>query len=132
MKMLFEADENKPGTSGNVTLWANDKQIAEGKMPQTVPIAFSTYAGMDISRDNGLVDAAFPRIENSKRPCVNRQHEYRGASFQLARHALRNHTAVPRATALASRILRAASANSSTDAVATTITSQVTTSSGST
>ena len=53
--MLFEADESKPGTGGNVTLWANDKQIGEGRMPQTVPIAFSSYSGMDIGRDNGLV-----------------------------------------------------------------------------
>ena len=55
VKMLFEADENKPGTGGKVTLWAGDKQIGEGTMPRTVPVAFSSYAGMDISRDNGLV-----------------------------------------------------------------------------
>jgi arylsulfatase len=55
VKMLFEADENKPGTGGNVTLWAGEKQIGEGKMARTVPVAFSSYAGMDISRDNGLV-----------------------------------------------------------------------------
>jgi hypothetical protein len=51
----IEADENKPGTGGNVTLWANDKQIGEGKISRTVPIAFSSYAGMDVGRDNGLV-----------------------------------------------------------------------------
>ena len=55
VKMLFEADENKPGTGGKVTLWANNKQIGEGKMPRTVPMLFTSYAGMDISRDNGLV-----------------------------------------------------------------------------
>ncbi len=55
VKMLFEADENKPGTGGNVTLWANNKQIGEGKMPRTVPMLFTSYSGMDISRDNGLV-----------------------------------------------------------------------------
>ena len=55
VKMLFEADEPKPGTGGHVSLWANDKQIGEGDMPRTVPIAFSTYAGMDVGRDNGLV-----------------------------------------------------------------------------
>jgi arylsulfatase A-like enzyme/uncharacterized membrane protein len=55
VKMLFEADENKPGTGGKVTLWANGKKIGEGNMPRTVPVAFSSYAGMDISRDNGLV-----------------------------------------------------------------------------
>ncbi len=55
VKMLFEADENKPGTGGEVTLWANDEQVGEGRMPRTVPVAFSSYAGMDIGRDNGLV-----------------------------------------------------------------------------
>src|SRR6266568_2860195 len=55
VKMLFEADENKPGTGGNVTLWANNKQIGEGKIPRTVPMLFTSYSGMDISRDNGLV-----------------------------------------------------------------------------
>jgi len=55
VKMLFAADEAKPGTGGTVTLHANGKVIGEGKMPHTVPIAFSSYAGMDIGRDNGLV-----------------------------------------------------------------------------
>ena len=55
VKMLFEADEAKPGTGGVVTLWANDRVIGEGKMPHTVPVAFSSYSGMDIGRDNGLV-----------------------------------------------------------------------------
>jgi arylsulfatase len=55
VRMLFTADEPKPGTGGTVTLWANGRVIGEGKMPHTVPIAFSSYAGMDIGRDNGLV-----------------------------------------------------------------------------
>ena len=55
VKMLFAADEPKPGTSGTVTLWANGKVIGEGKMTHTVPVAFSSYAGLDIGRDNGLV-----------------------------------------------------------------------------
>jgi hypothetical protein len=55
VKMLFEADENKPGTGGKVTLWMGDKQIGEGTITHTMPVGFSTYAGMDISRDNGLV-----------------------------------------------------------------------------
>ena len=55
VKMLFEADEPKPGTPGTVTLWANDRQIGDGRIERTVPVTFSTYAGMDISRDNGLV-----------------------------------------------------------------------------
>jgi arylsulfatase len=55
VRMLFEASEAKPGTGGTVTLYANDEQIGEGKIPQTVPIAFTSYSGMDIGRDNGLV-----------------------------------------------------------------------------
>src|SRR5271166_1493804 len=55
VKMLFEADAPKPGTGGTVTLWASDRQIGEGRIEHTVPVAFSTYAGMDIGRDNGLV-----------------------------------------------------------------------------
>ncbi len=55
VKMLFESDEPKPGSGGGVTLWANDKQIGEGRLDHTVPIAFTSYSGMDISRDNGLV-----------------------------------------------------------------------------
>ncbi len=55
VKMLFEADATIPGTGGRVTLWANGEQVAEGKLARTVPVAFSSYAGMDIGRDNGLV-----------------------------------------------------------------------------
>ena len=55
VKMLFAADEAKPGTSGTATLWVNGKLVGEGKMPHTVPIAFSSYAGLDVGRDNGLV-----------------------------------------------------------------------------
>ncbi|HXY27570.1 MAG TPA: sulfatase-like hydrolase/transferase, partial [Acidimicrobiales bacterium] len=58
--MLFVSDENKPGSGGVVTLHANGKQIGEGKMPHTVPVGFSSYAGMDIGRDNGgVVDLAY-------------------------------------------------------------------------
>jgi hypothetical protein len=55
VKMLFAADEAKPGTGGTVTLYANGTVIGEGKMAHTVPVAFSSYGGMDIGRDNGLV-----------------------------------------------------------------------------
>lgn len=55
LKMLFDADQPTPGTSGHVTLWAGDKQIGEGDIPRTVSLIFTTYAGMDASRDNGGV-----------------------------------------------------------------------------
>ena len=55
LKMLFESDQPVPGSGGKVTLWADERQIGEGEMAHTVPIAFTSYAGMDIGRDNGLV-----------------------------------------------------------------------------
>jgi arylsulfatase A-like enzyme/uncharacterized membrane protein len=55
VRMLFEAAENKPGTGGHVTLFVDDVPVGEGDMPHTVPIAFTSYSGMDIGRDNGLV-----------------------------------------------------------------------------
>lgn len=74
VKLLFEADENKPGTAGTVTLWAGDSKIGEGRLPRTVPITFSSYAGLDVGRDNGLVvdtdyedRAPYPFTGNVKR-----------------------------------------------------------------
>ena len=55
VKMLFEADAPTHGTPGRVTLWANDRQIGEGRLDHSVAWAFSSYAGMDIGRDNGGV-----------------------------------------------------------------------------
>jgi len=58
--MYFDADEAKPGTGGNVSLWADDKQIGGGRMDNTVALRFSFYAGMDVGRDNGMtVDPAY-------------------------------------------------------------------------
>jgi hypothetical protein len=53
--MLFEIDEPKPGSGGTVTLWANGKQIGEGRLDHTCSMLFTTYAGMDMGRDNGGV-----------------------------------------------------------------------------
>ena len=55
LTMHFEADQNVPGTGGHVTLWAGDTQIGEGALPHTISLIFTTYAGMDIGRDNGGV-----------------------------------------------------------------------------
>jgi arylsulfatase A-like enzyme/uncharacterized membrane protein len=60
VKMQFEIDEAKPGAGGRVTLWANDTKIGEGHMPHTIAMLFTTYAGMDIGRDNGgVVDLSY-------------------------------------------------------------------------
>ena len=41
-------------------MWANDKQIGEGTMPHSVAMLFTTYAAMDMGRDNGgVVDLAY-------------------------------------------------------------------------
>jgi len=60
VKMLFEADEPTPGSGGTVTLWANDEQIGDGRLDKTISLIFTTYAGMDVGRDNGgVVDLAY-------------------------------------------------------------------------
>ena len=60
VKMLFEIDEPKPGSGGAVSLWANDRQIGEGRLDHTCSMLFTTYAGMDMGRDNGgVVDDAY-------------------------------------------------------------------------
>jgi hypothetical protein len=60
--MLFEIDAPKPGSGGTVTLWANDEQIGEGRLEKTCSLIFTTYAGMDVGRDNGgVVDLAYEK-----------------------------------------------------------------------
>ncbi len=60
VKMLFEIDEPRPGAGGKVSLWANDRQIGEGRLDHTCSMLFTTYAGMDMGRDNGgVVDEAY-------------------------------------------------------------------------
>ena len=53
--MEFAADEAKPATGGEVTLFVGDRPVGKGRMDNTVPVRFSGYAGMDIGRDNGGV-----------------------------------------------------------------------------
>ncbi|HQR79266.1 MAG TPA: sulfatase-like hydrolase/transferase [Actinomycetota bacterium] len=55
VKMLFASQKPEPGSGGHVSLFVNDELVGEGDLAQTVPIAFTSYAGMDIGRDNGLV-----------------------------------------------------------------------------
>ncbi len=60
LKMLFEMDEPKPGAGGKVTLLADGRQIGEGRLDHTCSMLFTTYAGMDMGRDNGgVVDDAY-------------------------------------------------------------------------
>ena len=64
VRMEFAADEPKPATGGEVTLFIGDRAVGEGRMDHTVPIRFSGYAGMDIGRDNGgVVDLTYEEHE---------------------------------------------------------------------
>jgi arylsulfatase len=50
----FAADQpGKPATGGQSRLLVGGKTVAEGRLDRTVPIRFTTYAGMDIGKDNG-------------------------------------------------------------------------------
>ena len=40
--------------------WIGDEQVGEGRLDKTIPVAATSYAGMDVSRDNGaVVDLAY-------------------------------------------------------------------------
>jgi hypothetical protein len=53
--MRFAADEAKPATPGEVTLYVNGENVGHGRMDHTVPFGFSGYSGLDVGQDNGLV-----------------------------------------------------------------------------
>jgi len=55
VRMQFDSAQPVVGSGGRVTLWAGDRLIGEGELPQTVSLAFTSYAGLDVGRDNGLV-----------------------------------------------------------------------------
>jgi arylsulfatase len=55
LRYAFTADApGKKATGGIGRLYINGKQVAEGRVEHTVPGQFTSYAGMDIGRDNGL------------------------------------------------------------------------------
>jgi arylsulfatase len=50
----FTAEEpGKPATGGRSRLLVDGRPVAEGRLERTVPLRFTTYAGMDIGKDNG-------------------------------------------------------------------------------
>ncbi len=55
VRLEFHADQARPGTGGDVRLFANGSEIGKGRMDHTVGWRFSAYTGMDIGRDNGGV-----------------------------------------------------------------------------
>ena len=46
-----QAGDRWPGHA----LFINDEPVGGGDMPRTVPVTFTSYSGMDVGRDNGLV-----------------------------------------------------------------------------
>jgi len=56
VKYEFTADQpGKLGTGGRGKLFFNGKPVGENRMDHGVPLRFSSYAGMDIGKDNGDV-----------------------------------------------------------------------------
>lgn len=50
----FTADQpGKAATGGRGRLYIGERSVAENRLARTVPLRFTTYAGMDIGRDNG-------------------------------------------------------------------------------
>jgi hypothetical protein len=50
---MFGADEAKPATGGQVSLYIDGRPVGKGRIDHTVPTRFSGHSGMDIGRDNG-------------------------------------------------------------------------------
>ena len=55
LKMLFESDVHDAGIGRRSRSGLTTTRSARAAMAHTVPIAFTSYAGLDIGRDNGLV-----------------------------------------------------------------------------
>lgn len=55
LQYQFIADNpGQRGTAGTSKLFVNGKQVAEGRLEHTVALLFTSYAGFDIGKDNGL------------------------------------------------------------------------------
>jgi arylsulfatase A-like enzyme len=57
VKLRYEFTADKPGAKaggGLGRLLVNGREVAQGRIEHTVPGQFTSYAGMDIGRDNGL------------------------------------------------------------------------------
>jgi arylsulfatase len=50
----FDYDGGGVGKGGTATLLLNDKEVAKGKIPATVPTRFSMTEGLDVGRDAGM------------------------------------------------------------------------------
>src|SRR5262249_48454348 len=56
VKYEFTADKpGQPGSGGRGRFFFNGKPVGENRLPNTVPLRFSSYSGLDIGKDNGEV-----------------------------------------------------------------------------
>jgi arylsulfatase len=56
LRVRYEFTADRPGQAaagGRSRLLINGRSVAEGRLETTVPLRFTTYAGMDIGKDNG-------------------------------------------------------------------------------
>ena len=67
--MTFTYDGDGMGKGGAVTIAANDKVVAKGRVERTVPFRFSTEETFDVGEDTGTpVDLSYDRPQNSRGP----------------------------------------------------------------
>jgi arylsulfatase len=52
LKYEYKMDEPKPGSGGTCTLYVDDEKVGEGKIPRTVPYAFSADEGINVGADH--------------------------------------------------------------------------------
>jgi arylsulfatase len=52
IEYVFEADSSDPGTGGRALLLIDGRQVAEGRIPKTIPFFYSADEGVDIGMDN--------------------------------------------------------------------------------
>ena len=53
LRFEFEYEGDKPGAGGTGKLFINDKQVAEGRIPKTVPYRLGLDETFDVGRDTG-------------------------------------------------------------------------------
>ena len=70
VRMQFDTEQPVVGSGGRVTLWAGDRLIGEGELPKTVQLAFTSYAGLDVGREQRL--GRRPRLRGQGAVCVHR------------------------------------------------------------
>jgi arylsulfatase len=49
----YDGKPGERGKGGTLTLSANGRKVAEGKLPKTIPLQFSLGEGLDIGMDVG-------------------------------------------------------------------------------